>query len=401
MSLKSLLLTIPLIMAGVVLSAITYAAEESGEIICPPTDSTPIQALPTSTPPQPGSNAETSAAFRKAIHFNDVATVEYLLTLPNSVVYKEVSTGQTPLHVAVSACRANMVQLILAHPQTQLDAREDFGMTPLHSATLGCGRDVMDLLLAHPGTNPNITYTDLKNAPMGTNERRTPLHEAVARGNAVAAEALLAWGADPNPVTADGSTPLHIAADHNKSDLAGVLLRHGADPNVHNYDEGWTPLHAALFWSEFEVPRVMAVLLDHSETDPDAEDDNDQTALHLAVIKNSEYAVDVLLDHGADPNAEDQEDRTPLHLAARLGNTFIMKMLLDERDTEVNALDMYGYNPLHLAAFQDDPIVAILLLDHGADPLVHSDEGWDPLSIARRYGNHNVVAVLEPVSALG
>lgn len=401
MSSKKLLLTMPLLIAGVVLSAFTYAAAESGEIVCPPKVTLPIQAPPPTASSPPRSIAENASAFRKAITFSDVATVQQLLTQSNYAQIIEHSTGSTPLHVAVGSCQANMVQLILAHPDTNLNARDDFGRVPLHDAAGACGRDVMDLFLAHPGTDLNITYTDQKNVPMGTNERRTPLHEAVAGGNAAAAEALLAWGANPNLTTADGSTPLHMAAEQNKSDLASILLRHGADPNVHDYEKGWTPLHAALFWSEFQVPRVMAVLLDDDQTDPDAEDDEDLTPLLLAVKKNSEYAVDVLLNHGADPNARDEYDRTPLHWAARAGNSFIARLLLDDRDTKVNARDVDGSTPLHLAAFQDDPDVVEELLDHGADPVVLNDDGWDPLSIARNRGNSRVFKVLEPVSPVG
>ena len=367
MSLKNLLLAIPLIVAGVALSAITRAAEESGEIFCPPRLGTPIQSPVAATVPLPGSIAEAAAAFRKAITFDDVATVQQLLTLPNYVLIIEESTGNTPLHVAVSSCRANMVQLLLAHPGTNFNARDDYGHTPLQDAAKSCDGDVIDLLLAHPGADPNILFTTQKNAPMGSNEEMSLLHLAARHSNAAGAETLLVNGANLSPVTANGTTPLHFAATWNMIDVTDVLLRHGADPNAHDYDEGRTPLHAAVIWNGLEKQHVTFLLLAHAETDPGAEDDLGLTPLHWAAKHDTVNIVEVLLDQGVDPNS-------------RADN---------------------GQTPLHLAAFQDDPDVVEVLLDHGADPMILSDTGWYPLTLARHFDHYDLAEVLEPVSDLG
>ena len=291
-----------------------------------------------------------------------------------------------------------MVQLFLAHPATILNARDEFGRAPLHIAAASCGRDVMDLLLAHPGADPNIPYTELFNPPMGSNEQRAPLHEAARKGNAAAAEALLDNGANPSPVTVNGTTPLHRAATWNVIDVTDVLLRHGADPNAQDYDEGWTLLHDAVIWNGFEEPQVIVPLLVHADTDPDVEDGLGLTPLHWAASNGSVYAVELLLDHGADPNTRDDNGETPLHWAARYGHLSVIRVLLDDRKTDVNAGDQKGYTPLHSAAVNNILDLVELLLDHGADPLILGDDNWDAIGIARRHGNDDVVDLLEPIS---
>ena len=186
MSFRNLLPTISLMVLGVVLSATSYAADESGEIVCPPRLTSPVQSPAAAMVPPPGSIAEAATAIRNAIYAHDVGTVQRLLTQSNYAQIIEDSTESDIFHLAVSTCRADMVQLFLAHPATILNARDEFGRAPLHIAAASCGRDVMDLLLAHPGADPNILYTELFNLPMGSNEQRAPLHEAARKGNAAA-----------------------------------------------------------------------------------------------------------------------------------------------------------------------------------------------------------------------
>lgn len=42
---------------------------------------------------------------------------------------------------------------------------------------------------------------------------------------------------------------LHMAAAHGYADLAKFLLKSNCDPNCKD-DGGWTPLHAAAYWSQ-------------------------------------------------------------------------------------------------------------------------------------------------------
>ncbi|MGO2117846.1 MAG: ankyrin repeat domain-containing protein [Fusobacterium sp.] len=52
------------------------------------------------------------------------------------------------------------------------------------------------------------------------------------------------------------------------------------------------------------------------------------TILHFAVLEKKINFVEVLLYHGADPNIENKDEDTPLHMAARLDLDEIFELLL-------------------------------------------------------------------------
>ena len=78
-----------------------------------------------------------------------------------------------------------------------------------------------------------------------------------------------------------------------------------------------------------------------------AADYDENTPLHIAVIKNNIEIVEILLDNGANSNAVNDNGSTPLHFA--VSRTFqeayglpYMIMLLIDRGSNINAVDIHG-----------------------------------------------------------
>ena len=68
----------------------------------------------------------------------------------------------------------------------------------------------------------------------------------------------------------------------------------------------------------------------------------------------------LLLEHGANPNAEDNEGWTPLHLASSDGHTTIVRLLLD-RGASADMKNNKGRNTLQVATTHGmDEIVQVL-----------------------------------------
>jgi ankyrin repeat protein len=82
--------------------------------------------------------------------------------------------------------------------------------------------------------------------------------------------------------------------------------------------------------------------------------------LHLAVIKNSEAMVQLLLSEGANVDATTGFGSSPLHFAAQKGSTGIAKLLID-KGADVTALNNKGKTPLDLAVQHDKREIATLL----------------------------------------
>lgn len=172
------------------------------------------------------------------------------------------------------------------------------------------------------------TYGDL----VGNKGGLTPLLFAVRQGNAEAAMALLAAGADVNQVAAgDHTSPLLMATINGQFDLAKQLLAKGANPKLAS-DANATPLYTTINvqWA----PKSMY-------PQPTAQTKQQTTYLDM---------MDALLKAGADPNV-----RLSKHL-------WYMSFNFD-----LLGINSAGATPFWRAAYATDVPAMRLLKKYGAD----------------------------------
>ncbi|MFC0503559.1 ankyrin repeat domain-containing protein [Micromonospora costi] len=126
----------------------------------------------------------------------------------------------------------------------------------------------------------------------------TRLMDAVLRGDAAAAGALLRLGADPDAADRDGTTPLYRASVHGAVDLVRLLLAAGAAPDTESgHGQEGTPLCAAAAWGHTDVVHV---LLAHG-ADPNLREDRGTgySPLDWALRGGHAQTADVLVAAGA------------------------------------------------------------------------------------------------------
>jgi hypothetical protein len=121
----------------------------------------------------------------------------------------------------------------------------------------------------------------------------------------------------------------------------------------------------------------------------------------VAALAGEHYQIaKILSDNGAHANVKGLQGASPLHSAACLGYLRMVQVLLEFK-ADVNFPNLRGETPLHYVSKRvwaereqllDD--VVRILLEHGEDINVRSDDRSTPLHLAARWGRPEVVLVL-------
>ena len=117
---------------------------------------------------------------------------------------------------------------------------------------------------------------------------------------------------------------------------------------------------------------------------------------------NDLEGLDILLRSGkCSVQDKDPFGMTALHFAAFSDMGAIARRILEDSDTNavaniINSTNKDLDTPLILAAYHNHHNVAKLLLDHGADPFRKDGQGFSALKHARKQGNAECIALLQP-----
>eukprot|EP00878_Enallax_costatus_P016912 GHUV01017754.1.p1 GENE.GHUV01017754.1~~GHUV01017754.1.p1 ORF type:complete len:411 (+),score=140.65 GHUV01017754.1:1100-2332(+) len=256
-----------------------------------------------------------------AIRNNQMPVVQLLLSVDPELASLPDMTANTPLHCACEAGNSTLVQQLL---QTDTDinmqnvnmceystgnwaVRGDVIMpvdkSPLHLAVEAGAADIVEMLLAK-GANPNLCDFD----------GASPLHLAVEQQDEEVLAALLAGGANPNQPNKDVTSALHATAQRGPIRLMQLLLEHKADVLLAD-SKGWTPLHLAARSGNTDK----AQLLLGAGARHDSVNNQGNTPLHLAAVNGHAKVVDALLAAGSNASVHNNEGRTPAEMAKTEG----------------------------------------------------------------------------------
>jgi ankyrin repeat protein len=160
------------------------------------------------------------------------------------------------------------------------------------------GTNLLKLGMAH--RNINLVQAALEkkvdtNIHNNNNDRYTPLHYAVANGDAELTRLLLAKDAKMT-AAGNGLRPLHLAAFFGHHNILQILLQHFKEDLKLNYKDanGFTPLHYAAYNNDH---KVIKLLLDNGANYNLHTKANVLTPLELAKAKGNKNATVMLSDH--------------------------------------------------------------------------------------------------------
>jgi len=168
--------------------------------------------------------------------------------------------------------------------------------TPLHEAIEALeqgGSWEVFILLVRRAPTPDL---------WDKNHESTPLLMALFRGQAAAAQVLLAAGADPTVVGAEGDSPLLWCAQTGQRQMAALLLAAGAGQTIDR--AGGIDGLNALGWAARRLDTALVELLLAHGADPTAPDADYQTARQRVGWGPQRAPVLKLLGAPADPAVE-------------------------------------------------------------------------------------------------
>ncbi|GAX12787.1 hypothetical protein FisN_15Hh266 [Fistulifera solaris] len=145
----------------------------------------------------------------------------------------------------------------------------------------------------------------------------------------------------------------------------------------------------------FGAPTVSLPAVEHGGYDAAKEVASDASQLLNATAKRDVALVKFLLqEEGVNPNATDDHQQTALHMAADKGAIECMKLLL-EAGGNPNSADRDGISVLQTAVIAAKRDMVALLLQYGADPDQPDVDGDTPRSCAMQDGSDKMKALFQ------
>lgn len=243
----------------------------------------------------------------------------------NSVNSKEF--GQTALMLAAQLGYFGIVQILLEHPDTDVNQLDTYGSTALSLAAAMGSDDVVKLLLKKPGVDVNI---------VDHVAGRSALIRAAELNECEIVKLLLESGAKPDVKDRqDGGTAIMRATDYGHTSVIKTMLQYGVNYQGKD-DSGRGLVHSA---SVSGLPDMIKLFVEKG-LDQNLQDRNGFTPLHDASRNGRPEVIESLLELSADPTIKDSFGRTPLVVAWQYGETDIMNILQRKGKTEQEASNL-------------------------------------------------------------
>lgn len=174
---------------------------------------------------------------------------------------------------------------------------------------------------------------------------------------------------------ASGASAILTAAYNMKPDVVNALLELGAPVDI---------FEAAVLG---KVDRIQEILKSSPSRASDYSPDG-FPAVGLAAFFGQPAAVKALIAAGADVNAAAKNPLkvAALHAAVAGRNMEVIKAVL-AAGADVNAPQQQGFRPMHEAGGNANRPLAELLIAHGGDPSLKTDDGKSAIDVARDKGH--------------
>ena len=291
---------------------------------------------------------------------DNVEAITVLLSAGADSNTADINGGTWMHYAAFGGCSKETLQSIIGNG-AEVNVRDKYNATAL---IVACGKGNEEAINVLLSTEANCNITDADGA--------TCFHHAVFGGcSKETLQAIINHGADINAGDNNNRTPLMIGCWKDNVEAINVLLNAGADSRIVDVN-GATCFHHAVLGGCSKG--TLQAIIDH-DTDIDAADNNNRTALMIGCWKDNVEAINVLLNAGADSRIVDVNGATCFHHAVLGGCSKGTLQAIIDHDTDIDAADNNNRTAL-MIAFNKDNVEAIdVLLNAGADSNIPCADG--------------------------
>ncbi|KAI4823990.1 hypothetical protein KUCAC02_012540 [Chaenocephalus aceratus] len=279
--------------------------------------------------------------------FGNQADITRLLLSKGANVNLLNNSMCTALHIAVNKGFADVVRVLTEH-SADVNLQDSYGDTPLHDAIAKDFRNIIEILVLVP----NIDFTQQNHRGFNL------LHHAALKGNKLATEKILGRARQLVDVKKeDGFSALHLAALNNHRDVAKILVKEGrCDINIRN-NRNQTALQLAVTQGHTDLVQLLV----SEGADVNMEDEDGDTAMHVALLRPQLASVMLSPPVGTSSTEEPSEGCSSTSLYCRLsasgllGNTELsvgaaLACFLAQEGADINYANHKGKSPLDLVA---------------------------------------------------
>ena len=311
-----------------------------------------------------------------------------------------ITPPETPV---ANAAEQNNVQIVrqLLQGGADVNAAQSDGLTALHWAAINNNLEMTEILLYAGGSFRSTTRVG----------GYTPLHLASQKGNFEIMGAMLKAGADPNQFTSTGVTSMHFAAAVDAPEAIHVLVGYGGDVDVLDNFANRTPLMFAAVGNANNSLQALIDLEANLEMTTriknyvERANGDNEDRMQRNRVKNAENGKEepdagrggsfrpppeqpdsaeappppTITTLSSNEQIGNQGGLTALHLAARQGHIEAALQLVEGGADIDHVTEGDLSSPLLVAVINGNYDLAKMLLEHGADPNLLSDDNAGPL----------------------
>ncbi|KAL9067026.1 MAG: hypothetical protein Q9157_006953 [Trypethelium eluteriae] len=216
-----------------------------------------------------------------------------------------------------------------------------------------------------------------------------------------------------------GRLPLHYAAQYGFTVICQEIIKHmqdwdqfdmaeGIDAPDWQDSEGYTPLHLSVMGGHVFATKALLESEDwqgvrSSKASVRKAITRSGEALALATKSDFTSIVQLLVDAGVDINYQDDQGETALHLAARFGHELCAEILIEGTKAQKADLEIaektFSWTPLFVACVEGHLSVVEQLIAAGADLEGFDSSGWSAKEHAALRGNLEISRRLAELTA--